>query len=140
MEKAEIDRLCEAALQAQQNAYAPYSRFAVGAAAMSPDDQLFSGCNIENASYGLTICAERVALFNAIAHGHRKLKAIAVVTAGGHHPCGACRQVIAEFMGSNAPIFICDSAQPDDPIRWTSIEKLLPGRFALPTDQLEEGR
>lgn len=93
----------EAALRARENAHAPYSDFAVGAAALDEDLRLHRGCNIESASYGLTICAERVALFSAVADGAAEIKAMAVVGPGYRDrptpPCGACRQVIWDLAG-----------------------------------------
>lgn len=95
----EHDELVIAAWQARESAYAPYSRFAVGAAVMTDDGQIFTGCNVENLSYGLTMCAERVAIGAAVASGARNFRMIAVVadTAVPISPCGACRQVMAEF-------------------------------------------
>jgi cytidine deaminase len=92
-------RLLEAAREAAQRAYAPYSRFPVGAALLTEDGTMVSGCNVENASYGLTVCAERVAAFTAAAAGHRAVRAVAVVAPKlpGVTPCGACRQVLNEF-------------------------------------------
>ncbi len=94
-----IDELIEAAMAARQNAYAPYSGFKVGAAILTASGRIFTGCNVENASYGLTVCAERNAVANAIMNGEREFKAIAIVSPGAHPatPCGACRQVLAEF-------------------------------------------
>ena len=91
--------LWRAAVSARQNAYAPYSKFAVGAAVRTVDGEIFAGCNVENASYGLTICAERNAIFGAVARGYTEFKALCVTadTAEPVAPCGACRQVIAEF-------------------------------------------
>ena len=91
--------LVEAANQARQRAYAPYSDFPVGAALLSQSGKVYAGCNVENASYGLTICAERVAVFRAVCEGEREFRAIAVVTETGSSPCGACRQVLSEFAG-----------------------------------------
>ncbi len=85
--------LLEAAERAAENAYAPYSNFRVGAAILTEDGKIFTGCNIEHASYGVTCCAERVALFSAVAAGARKFSAIAVT----HTPCGICRQALSEF-------------------------------------------
>lgn len=98
MEQATVDRLVAAALQARDRAYAPYSRFPVGAAVLAGDD-VFGGCNVENASFGLTICAERSAVFAAVAAGHRRIGAVAVAGGGDvpAAPCGACRQVLYEF-------------------------------------------
>lgn len=89
--------LVQAAQEAQKNAYAPFSRFKVGAALLTTDNKITLGCNIENASYGLTVCAERVAIFKAVSEGYKKFKAIAVVTSDCSYPCGACLQVMAEF-------------------------------------------
>jgi cytidine deaminase len=93
--------LITAATQARENAHAPYSNFRVGAALRSSSGRIFSGCNVENATYGLTICAERVAIFKAISEGERGFSAIAVVTdtEALTPPCGACRQVLWEFCG-----------------------------------------
>ena len=93
------EKLIEMAKRARENAYAPYSNFKVGAALLTEDGEIFTGANVENASYGLSICAERVAVFKAVSEGKRKFKAIAVVTDTEKPtpPCGACRQVLAEF-------------------------------------------
>lgn len=93
------DQLVAAAWQAREVAYAPYSKFAVGAALLATDGRIFLGCNVENISYGLTNCAERVAIGAAVAAGARKFVAVAVVADTGVpiSPCGACRQVLAEF-------------------------------------------
>ncbi len=82
---------------AARHAYAPYSRFRVGAALLTPEGRVFTGCNVENASYGLSMCAERVALFKAVSEGARRFRAIAVAGPGPCPPCGACRQALAEF-------------------------------------------
>ena len=99
MTELETQKLMDCAIKARENAYSPYSHFAVGAALLCEDGTLFEGCNIENASYGLTNCAERTAIFKAVSEGHTKFKALAVVadTEGPCAPCGACRQVMAEF-------------------------------------------
>jgi cytidine deaminase len=97
----EKDLLIEAAKQARENAHAPYSNFRVGAAVRSASGRIFGGCNVENATYGLTMCAERVAIFKAVSEGERGFSAIAVVTDTEllTPPCGACRQLIWEFCG-----------------------------------------
>ncbi len=94
---ASYRRLLRAAERARRKAYAPYSRFPVGAAVLAADGSIYAGCNVENASYGLTLCAERVAIHSAVAGGRRRLVAVAVVGAPGITPCGACRQVMDEF-------------------------------------------
>ncbi|HEV7513496.1 MAG TPA: cytidine deaminase [Candidatus Acidoferrum sp.] len=95
------DLLIEAAKQARENAHAPYSNFRVGAALRSSSGRIFGGCNVENATYGLTMCAERVAIFKAVSEGERGFRAIAVITDTDAltPPCGACRQLIWEFCG-----------------------------------------
>jgi len=120
--------LIELAKQARAHAYAPYSGFAVGAAALSADGRVFLGCNIENASYGLTNCAERTAIFSAIAAGAKELAALAVVADGEQPcaPCGACRQVIAEF--SIKRIILANLAGKS---RIVTAEELLPYAFSL---------
>ena len=122
-------QLLAAAIDIREQAYAPYSKFLVGAALLTEDGQIISGCNVENASYGLTICAERNAVFAAVAQGHRQFQAIALATTGGATPCGACRQVLAEFC-DDLPILIVDVEQPDR-VTETSLAVLLPGRFKL---------
>lgn len=94
-----VDKLIEAARNARNQAYTPYSKLAVGAALMSEDGTIFTGCNVENTSFSLTICAERACVFNAIDAGQRKFTVIAVVSDSKEPivPCGACRQVLAEF-------------------------------------------
>ena len=99
MKQADYSQLITAARAARELAYAPYSKFAVGAAVLCSNGQIYSGCNIENASYGLTNCAERTAIFKAVSEGQRTFAAIAIIadTKKPCAPCGACRQVIAEF-------------------------------------------
>ena len=121
-------RLVAVARQALRHAYAPYSHYSVGAAVADPEGRIFPGCNVENASYGLTICAERVAIGAAIATGVRRLAAVAVAAEKSvPYPCGACRQVMAEFMDGNAPILV---AGPDGAPQRFSLDDLLPCRFA----------
>ena len=104
------------ALEAKKMAHVPYSSFHVGAALITEDDKIYSGCNIETASYSPTICAERTAIFKAVSEGHKKIKAIAVVgDANPTFPCGVCRQVIREF-GRDAKIIIANT--PVGPLIW----------------------
>src|SRR6478752_2478878 len=91
------EAVVQAAIDVRQRAYAKYSNFLVGAAILAADGRIYTGCNVENASYGLTICAERAAVFNAVATGQRQFQQLAIATTGGVSPCGACRQVLAEF-------------------------------------------
>ena len=129
MNDSSRQQLITAAIGAREQAYAPYSKFLVGAALLTEDGQIISGCNVENASYGLTICAERNAVLAAVAQGHQQFRAIALATVGGATPCGACRQVLAEFC-DDLPILIVDVEQPDR-VTETSLAVLLPGRFKL---------
>lgn len=98
----DYNTLVNKAVEAKTNAYAPYSKFRVGAALLTEDNKIITGCNIENASYGLTMCAERTAIFKAYSEGEKKFKAIAVAadTEDYISPCGACRQVISELCGN----------------------------------------
>jgi cytidine deaminase len=120
-------QLIDAALRTRQQAYAPYSKFSVGAAILSEDGQIFAGCNVENVSFGLTNCAERTAIFAAVAAGHRQFAALAVATDGGYSPCGACRQVLAEF-SDDLPILIVD-ARSEGHVNEVGLAELLPLRF-----------
>jgi cytidine deaminase len=108
MKKSECLALLGAAVVASRKAYAPYSKFHVGAALLAEDGEVFTGCNVENASYGLTICAERNAVFHAVARGTKTFKAVAIVANGKAipFPCGACRQVLAEFCGPKTVVLI----------------------------------
>ncbi len=105
-------RLVEAAKAAQKKAYCPYSRYPVGAAVLAESGRIYSGCNVENASFGLSICAERTAIFNAVMHGEKKIKAVCVA-AKSATPFGACRQVIVEFAARDAEM-ICVDWQPQE--------------------------
>ena len=118
------------ARQAAQHAYNPYSHFSVGAALMTNDGRIFTGCNVENASLGLTICAERVAAATAVAAGARKFVAMAVVGSSDSAvtPCGACRQFLAEFTPDGASVY-CGTLQEDGPVTTTNLGKLLPDAF-----------
>jgi cytidine deaminase len=129
MEDQVRDSLVRAALEIRQQAYAPYSKLLVGAAVITDDGAIFTGANVENASYGLTICAERVAAASAVVAGHRRIAAVAVATAGGAPPCGACRQFLAEFGGS-MEVLLIDVDQPDR-VKQLSLADLLPEQFSL---------
>ena len=127
MEELRIKRLIAAAQGARENAYVPYSHFAVGAAVETNDGKIFAGCNIENAAYPSSMCAERVALFSAVAAGHRGFRALAVVNAGPGlaSPCGGCRQVLVEF-GDGFPVII---ANITGEYRVMKVADLLPAAF-----------
>ncbi len=127
---AEADRpVVAAALAARERAYCPYSHYAVGAALRATNGHLYLGCNVENASYGLTNCAERVALQSALAQGAREFALLAVVASGAVTPCGACRQALAEFC-PELRILLVDPDQPHQ-ARETTVAALLPCRFGL---------
>ncbi len=134
MKKKLLELLVQSALEAREQSYAPYSSFSVGAAILCEDGSVYTGANIECASYSATVCAERVALFQAVHHGKRRFSAIAVV--GGKAgealssfcpPCGVCRQVMAEFCGDDFEILLYDGK---DVKRYT-LNELFPVRFAL---------
>lgn len=120
--------LLNAALSARERAYAPYSKFLVGAAVLAKSGKIYTGCNIENASYGLTVCAERNALFSAVGAGEREFTALCVVgdTEAPISPCGACRQVMAEF---KVPRIILANLKDD--VKEYTLEELLPYGFSL---------
>ncbi|MEW5985582.1 MAG: cytidine deaminase [Chloroflexota bacterium] len=122
---AQCDALLAAACAARQRAYAPYSHYRVGAAVLADDGRLYTGVNVENASYSLTICAERAAVFQAVAAGARRILAVAVCTENGGSPCGACRQVLSEF-ADDAPVWLSDA---QGHVRQTTLYELLPDRF-----------
>src|SRR5689334_18484155 len=124
-------QLMRAALRARKHAIAPYSKFKVGAALLTRDGEVIGGANVENASYGLTCCAERVALFKALTEGKKNFLAVAVIArcAGGAMPCGACRQLLAEF-APRAVVLVADSRKPEA-IREFTVRELLPGAFTL---------
>ena len=119
------DELVRCALGVRLRAYAPYSGYLVGAAVLAADGTVVTGCNVENASYGATICAERVALTAAVAQGLREFTAIAVVTQNGGAPCGMCRQVMAE-LGPEMAVYIGDG---QGRYRATTVSESLPAMF-----------
>lgn len=121
-------KLLQVALSARERAYAPYSKFLVGAAVLAASGKIYKGCNIENASYGLTVCAERNALFAAVGAGEREFAALCVVgdTSAPISPCGACRQVMAEF---KVPRIILANLKGD--IKEYTLEEILPFGFKL---------
>ncbi len=121
----EAEQLMQVAREARENAYAPYSRFLVGSAVLDADGTITPGCNVENAAYSPTICAERVALTGAFAQGHRNPVAIAVMTEPGVTPCGVCRQVMLE-LGKDMAVYIGDG---EGNITATTVLELLPGSF-----------
>jgi len=122
--------LVEAAVSARKNAYCPYSNYQVGASALGESGKIYSGCNVENASLGLTCCAERAAIFSAISAGEKKLLAVCVA-AKSAKPCGACRQVMAEFLAKDAPVIIVDLGEEENQkkIRRVALSKILPMAF-----------
>lgn len=125
-------KLIQDAKAARKQAYAPYSKFQVGAAILTSNGQVVTGCNVENASYGLSICAERAALFHAVALGHRHFSAIAICLPNRGSPCGACRQVLSEF---NRDLMVYMANESGDLIRESSLGHLLP--LAFGPDHLE---
>ncbi len=122
-----MEKLIRAARLAKNNSHAPYSKYKVGAAILTENDIIISGCNVESSSYSLTCCAERVALYSAIAQGHNKFKALALYTDNGGSPCGACRQVIWDLCG-NIPVYITDK---NGNVVETTSKFLLPKAFEL---------
>jgi len=126
-DQVDVDALVQEAARARERAYAPYSHYQVGAAVLTADGQVFTGCNVENAVYPLGLCAERVAIFKAVSEGYRDFTAIAVVTGNGGSPCGSCRQVMHEF-APGMTVFIADDAGQ---VRRTSVPELLPDSFGV---------
>ena len=122
----EKQTLIERALTARQWAYAPYSRYRVGAALLAASGKFYDGCNVENAAYGSSICAERTALVKAVSEGERQFAAVAVATDNGGAPCGACRQMLAEF-GLDLAVMMLDGE--GNLIRETNLRELLPDAF-----------
>lgn len=128
-----MQKLINAAIQARSNSYSPYSGYSVGTAVLTASGEIFSGCNIENASYGATMCAERTAIFSAVAAGHKNFTAIAIV--GGKdgkadlpYPCGMCRQVLSEFCDKDFKVIIARSKTEFEEY---TLGELLPHSFLL---------
>ncbi|HCO73516.1 MAG TPA: cytidine deaminase [Clostridium sp.] len=124
----DIKELVKLAIEAREKAYVPYSKFKVGAAIEMEDGSVFTGCNIENASYGATNCAERTAIFKAVSEGHTIMKKIAIVGDMSTYtaPCGICRQVIAEFAAKDIEIVLIKN---QDKYLVKTLEEILPGAF-----------
>lgn len=134
MEKILIEKLIKKAIEMLNFSYVPYSNFHVGAALLTSEGEIYTGCNIENAAYGPSNCAERTAVFKAVSEGKKEFKAIAIV--GGKNgkienfcpPCGVCRQVLAEFCKKNFEIILAKST---DEYKIMTLEQLLPESFSL---------
>lgn len=125
----EKEQLIKEAKTARERAYVPYSNFQVGAALLTADGKVYHGCNIENAGYSMTNCAERTAMFKAVSEGDKTFTALAVVadTKGPVSPCGACRQVIAEFCAPDMPVYLTNL---NGDVQETTVSELLPGAFS----------
>jgi len=121
------EKLVKHAVEVQKNAYAPYSKFFVGAAVLAENGEIYTGVNVENAAYPSTICAERSAIVQAVSAGQRKLLGLAVVTRNAVSPCGGCRQVMREFGDDSMPIFLANEA--GEIIDETDLGELLPRSF-----------
>jgi cytidine deaminase len=125
--KRDLGKLVTAARAARRNAYVPYSHYAVGAAVLAKSGKVYTGCNVENAAYPTSLCAERVAIFKAVSEGERELIALAVVTSNVGSPCGACRQVFSEFAEDDAVILLA-TARGNWRKKFT-MKQILPDRF-----------
>ena len=124
--RQEQQALIDLAIEARQHAYAPYSKYRVGAALRTKSGRVFTGVNVENAAYPTSICAERTAVFKAVSEGEREFEIIAVVTDNGGSPCGSCRQVLAEF-GLDTQVILADGQ--GKVVRETTVGELLPDAF-----------
>lgn len=123
LDSRDIERLFNKAKEAAKNAYCPYSKFPVGAVVIGDDCQEYIGCNVENTSYGMTICAERNAIFSAVAHGCKKIEAVVIaLPVPNVGPCGACRSVIDEFADDDGDIIVVFGSELDNLIKTTSKE------------------
>ena len=127
LSKSQKKKLIEKAVAILPNAYAPYSKYAVGAAVLTASGKIYQGVNIENAAYPSSICAERSAIFSAVSDGERQLLGIAVATRNAGSPCGACRQVMREFGGKDLPVLIVN--EQGELAEETSLLELLPRSF-----------
>ena len=126
----DYQELIDKAIKASEKSYSPYSKFAVGACVLTQDGNTYCGCNFENSSFGLTICAERNAVGSAVAEGERKIRAVAVYSPSAHYcyPCGACRQVLNEFKSDDGlDVITCG----DNGLKVVKLEELLPEGFNL---------
>ncbi|MER2049786.1 MAG: cytidine deaminase [Solibacillus sp.] len=123
-----MEQLMEQSKIAREFAYVPYSKFKVGAALLAEDGRVYNGCNIENAGYSMTNCAERTAFFKAVSEGNMKFKALAIVadTPGPCSPCGACRQVMSEFCAPDMPVYLTNM---NGDVQQTTVGELIPGAF-----------
>lgn len=132
-------QLIDLAVSAMDKAYAPYSKYKVGAALLTAEGKVFTGCNVENASYGATVCAERTAIFNAVSNGERNFKMLAVAggkdgkISGAFPPCGVCRQVLCEFCGEDFTVLAVTGV---DSYKRYTLKELLP--FAFTPKNIEE--
>lgn len=126
--KETIEELTKSATDMLEKAYVPYSKFPVGAALLTKEGEVYAGCNIENASFGLTNCAERTAMFKAVSEGKKDFDYLVVTgdTEGPISPCGACRQVLAEFCEADMPVLLTNK---NGDIQETTVSGLLPGAF-----------
>lgn len=122
---AQKEQLVKAAMHARKAAYAPYSHYQVGAALLTASGRVVTGCNVENASYGLSNCAERTAVFKMVSEGEQEITAVAIATDNGGSPCGACRQVLVEFAG-DVPVLLVDS---QGQVKEYTLYGLLPAHF-----------
>lgn len=129
MQETQDKALIDAAIQARSNAYAPYSVYSVGAAVLAADGNIYQGCNVENVSYGLTVCAERNAIASMVSAGATSIEAIAIATKDGARPCGACLQVMLEFAGKNGVSVLCVDDQAS--VVKLLLSELLPHAFKL---------
>ncbi len=133
MNRADALKLLKAAAEASGRAHAPYSHFHVGAALLTEGGQVYTGCNVENISYGLTNCAERTAIFKAVSEGHRRMTAIAITCADDKvfpYPCGACRQVMTEFFTPDAQVYVAPNTRLEEYQTFT-VSELLPKGFVF---------